>query len=116
MSLCPRRLEHGDPPGDHGDDTAPDGHCRYCGGLSGDEVMRRIEAGEQVIPTDKSYKIYLENAKAYFQHLSDVQMDRFVEILNAKKMNIGHPGYFYVRPYFIAPPRPSVDNGAPTVL
>lgn len=40
-------------------------------------------------------------AKFYFMHLSDAQMVRFVELLNAKKVQFGYPGYFYRLPYFI---------------
>jgi hypothetical protein len=45
-------------------------------------------------------------AKFYYQHLSSEQMDRFIEIVNAKQMKIGTPGYFYVLPYFCSPSRP----------
>lgn len=39
--------------------------------------------------------------KFYFQHLSEAQMRRFVELLNEKKLHIGEPGYFYRTPFFI---------------
>lgn len=42
--------------------------------------------------------------KFYFQHLSDDEKRRFVDLINAKTMNIGEPGYFYVLPYFVARP------------
>lgn len=109
MSHCPRRVADGNTDPNHplyrADDDFASGHCSYCGSLSGDEIMRRIEAGDEVVPTDKSYKIYLGNDKGYFQHLSEAQMDRFIELLNQRKIKIGHPGYFYTRPFFIAPPR-----------
>lgn len=38
--------------------------------------------------------------KFYFQHLSVDERKRFVELLNAKKLNIGYPGRFYVLPFF----------------
>jgi hypothetical protein len=46
----------------------------------------------------------LRHAKFYFQHLSEADQQRFIDHLNAKTMNIGMPGYFYSRPFFIAPP------------
>lgn len=119
MSYCPRRIEDGAGPGGPfhcpEEDTYRDGRCSYCGSLSGDEIMRRIEAGEEVGPTDKSYKIYLGNNKGYFQHLSEAQMKRFVELLNEKKINIGVPGYFYTRPFFITrkPKGPELTSGPP---
>lgn len=39
--------------------------------------------------------------KFYFQHLSVEQCQRFVELLNEKKLHIGYPGYFYALPFFI---------------
>lgn len=108
MPLCPRRIEDGHGPDSPfnlpDDDAFVNGRCTYCGSLSGDEIMRRLEAGDAVCPTDKSYKIYFGNDKAYFQHLTEDQMRRFIDLLNDKKLKIGHPGYFYTRPYFIAPP------------
>jgi len=38
--------------------------------------------------------------KFYFQHLSTDQREKFVDLLNQGKINIGAPGYFYTLPYF----------------
>lgn len=38
--------------------------------------------------------------KFYFQHLSDDQKKRFVELINQKKIKLEHPGYFYRMPFF----------------
>lgn len=43
------------------------------------------------------------NEKFYFQHLSSEQRDRFIELINAKKVKIGYPGYFYRLPFFCRP-------------
>ncbi|MGO7779469.1 hypothetical protein ACC717_04975 [Rhizobium ruizarguesonis] len=40
------------------------------------------------------------HGKFYFQHLSDEEQTRFIELLNAKKINVGAPGYFYRLPFF----------------
>jgi hypothetical protein len=42
-----------------------------------------------------------QNAKFYYAHLSEGQMDVFVELVNAGHMKIGVPGYLYVLPFFI---------------
>lgn len=42
-----------------------------------------------------------DEAKFHFQHLSQDQKRRFVELLNGKKIRIGEPGRFYRLPYFI---------------
>lgn len=42
-----------------------------------------------------------DQTKFYFQHLSQEQKIRFIELLNDKKLKIGEPGHFYSRPFFI---------------
>jgi len=39
-----------------------DGHqvCSYCGSLSPDELFAAIEAGCELDPTDKNYKVYVD--------------------------------------------------------
>jgi hypothetical protein len=99
--------------------------------------MLRLEAGDvELGPTDKNYKVYVENqggqvfkqtyrdcprdsephmpdqcthwvtrdmagTKFYFWHLSTEQRKRFIELLNDKKLRIGYPGHFYVKPFFL---------------
>ncbi len=141
---------------------ASDGTCTYCGSLSQDLFFEAIEAGCELGPTDKDYKVYVrrpdpaagsprvvgsanfrpdwgdgwtlvteENRasfpsgglsprvgawvqvaptpdtkqdKFYFQHLDDDGRTRFVELLNARVLNIGVPGHFYVMPFFARRP------------
>lgn len=47
------------------------------------------------------------HGKFYFQHLSADEQQRFIDLYNAKKMNIGYPGHFYRLPFFmrLAPPK-----------
>lgn len=40
--------------------------------------------------------------KFYFQHLSVDERKRFIELLNAQKLNIGVPGHFYRLPFFVS--------------
>lgn len=53
-------------------------------------------------PTDCTHWVTEDRVttKFYFQHLSDAQKNRFIELYNDKKMKIGYPGHFYVRPFF----------------
>lgn len=44
--------------------------------------------------------------KFYFQHFTEEQCRRFIDLLNERKLKIGYPGHFYARPFFIAPPKP----------
>lgn len=44
----------------------------------------------------------ISQKKFYFQHLSQEQRQRFVELLNEKKIVFAEPGRFYVKPFFIA--------------
>ena len=42
-----------------------------------------------------------QEAKFYYQHLSDDQKREFVDLLNSKQMRVGMPGYFYSAPFFM---------------
>lgn len=92
-------------------DEYRDGRCTYCGSVSQEAFLAFVEAGGEVGPTDKSYKVYLHSTdeaaapgiKFYFQHLDEAGCDKFIELYNAKRMRIGYPGHFYVRPYFCVP-------------
>lgn len=82
--------------------------CSYCGSLHPNDLMARLELGNvELEPTDKHYMAYvagegLHHAKFHFQHLSDDQQQRFVDLLNEKRIRVGFPGYFYTKPFFIA--------------
>ena len=87
-----------------------DGTCSSCGSISPDQFFSAIAAGAVIGPTDKSYKVYVEGkaapkvsgaCKFYFQHLSKEQKKRFIDLVNAKTIKIGMPGYFHVLPYFM---------------
>lgn len=112
---CPRREENGMMPGPNGepprvfpeeDEWRSDRTCSYCGSLSPEAVFEAVEEGITIGPTDKSYKIYLTDdrgsqKKAYFQHFSLEDRKRFLDLLNGGDLKLGHPGRFYVLPYFI---------------
>ncbi len=140
---CPRRMtEFGTWPREENQDRWSKGHgligvqndnlsCSFCGSLHPDTFMEWVEAGAEVTPTDKNYKIYVKcpidnprygetkvgktksggsittvygrEAKFYFQHLSREQMERFVELYNENRLTFGYPGGFYRFPYFMAP-------------
>ena len=105
--LCPRRSEGGIADTDH-DTWRDNGTCSYCGSYNPDVLMAELESGEVTIgPTDKSYKAYLtypqpdRHGKFYFQHLSEAQMIRFVELHNANALKLSYPHHFYVLPFFM---------------
>lgn len=81
-----------------------EGHmvCSYCGSLHEDDFWQCVDAGEELGPTDKSYKVYVGRSKKfYFKHLSESGMHKFVEYYNAQRLKIGFPGHFYTTPFFI---------------
>jgi len=41
-----------------------------------------------------------QEAKFYYQHLSDAQRAEFIELYNEKRMTLGYPGHLYVLPFF----------------
>ena len=164
---CPRAIENGGGPDSphrppyNGAMTWEARHgqraCSYCGSMHPDDFFAAAEAGAQLGPTDKNYKVYVDVAeprvgqpgvfasanydagagwvavtaenvatlpqeptrprigdwvrvspfsatrreKFYFQHLSDEQQQRFIDLLNARKLNIGIPGHFYQPPFFV---------------
>lgn len=110
--FCPRAQENGGGPDSpflppmNGEMTwREDCTCSYCGSLSEDSLFQAIEAGVKITPTDKNYKIYVDvkvqgAGKFYFQHLSDEGRTKFIELVNARKLNLAAPGYFYVLPFF----------------
>lgn len=104
MMPCPRRDEAPyaitPPESDHWD---AEGTCSYCGSMNPEKFMQQAEAGAELGPTDKSYKVYINgNEKFYFQHLNKEQMWKFIDLLNKQKLKIGFPGHFYSRPFFIS--------------
>lgn len=106
---CPRRMDELGP-WEHQEnlDEWNDRHghgltCSFCGSLKPELLFEALEAGNEIVPTDKDYKAYIDpgSRKFYFQHFSEDDEKKFVELLNAKKMKIGYPGYFYTLPFFI---------------
>ncbi len=99
---CPRRREvlHQitQPP----DIWREDRTCSFCGSLDPVLVLEKLEEGLEIEPTDKNYKAYLRGTgKVYYQHFSEEQCRKFIDLLNAKKLNVAYPGHFYVLPFFI---------------
>jgi hypothetical protein len=43
----------------------------------------------------------MQQTKFYFQHFSEEQKMRFIELLNERKLTLGYPGRFYVLPFFV---------------
>lgn len=63
-----------------------------------DNVELAIEHEWQQMPAASGHGSV--RAKFYYQHLSSDQMDRFIELVNAKQMKVGPPSCFYVLPFF----------------
>lgn len=106
---CPRRNEIGQQQAENKDTwTRRDGfhRCNYCGSIHPDEFMEAARSGLELGPTDKNYKVYVDNhaGKFYFQHLPEAQKREFIDLLNSRSLNIGYPGHFYRLPFFIQEP------------
>lgn len=109
MDYCPRKIEdHGNPETstliyvNKYDVWRENGTCSYCGSMNPDTLMEALEAGTVTIgATDKSYKIYVDGSKKfYFQHFSEAQMKRFIELFNERRIRFSGGIGFYVFPYF----------------
>lgn len=60
---CPRGPAPGGPfkpPFDGSAHWREDGTCSYCGSASPEAFFAAVEAGYEVTPTDKSYKVYID--------------------------------------------------------
>lgn len=155
---CPRQIDEMMAPVPS--EWREDGTCSYCGSMSPDQFFAAIEAGYELGPTDKNYKIYVHrpnphlgqprvlmmsnreckgdgwlqitvenldtlplsdwqrancvgeyakvgpdatphtHEKFYFQHLSEDEMSRFIDLHNQKAIKYSHPGYLYRLPFF----------------
>lgn len=110
---CPRRQEVAGFPGQPGfdpseenADTWIDDRCSWCGSLNPSRFLEQVVSDAEVGPTDKNYKVYLNNTdlgftKFYFQHFDQTQRSMFIQLVNDNKVRYGYPGYFYVEPFFM---------------
>lgn len=120
---CPRRIENGmhsasSPMRGAGEnlDTYKEGRglvgqprgCTYCGSMSPEDFLEAVKNKAEIGPTDKSYKLYIDDHKGkfYTQHLSPEQGHAFYQMMQANEVNWGYPGYPYVPLYL---PGPSTD-------
>lgn len=120
MHTCPRRTEDGTdnpdrtwafPCGTNLDtyEVREEGglpKCSYCGSVEPNVFLECLESAHELGPTDKNYKAYLEYPvgfnKFYYQHLDQPeQRQRFIGLLNARRVRFGYPGRFTVLPYFL---------------
>jgi hypothetical protein len=115
---CPRRIE-GSVFNLPAEDNWEDGTCSYCGSISQELFLEAIEKGCKLGPTDKNYKVYVDEvepmtrAKFYFQHLDAEGRTAFIKFFNAHKINIGSPGHFYVLPFFTRAAHPVYEQWQP---
>lgn len=61
-TICPRQTQEATIRAqlDHEAHWREDGTCSYCGSIREDAFFEAIAAGEQLSPTDKNYKAYIE--------------------------------------------------------
>lgn len=92
-----------------------DTSCSYCGSLHPMAFMEGLESGKYLLGAcDKNYKVYVDRVdgqkmgsiKFYFQHLSEKQQQRFVDLLNSQRLRFSSGTGFYVLPFFCAPKKP----------
>jgi hypothetical protein len=84
-----------------------DNTCSHCGGMKPSIALDAIKNGATVVPTDKNYKIYIEQVpggkmlpsspanKCYLNHFSESQAVEFVLLNKQGKMKLATPGHFY---------------------
>lgn len=118
MHTCPRRTgEYGswDRAAENLDDYVPNHGlinqelgCTFCGSMPPEDFMAAVRNGAEIVPTDKSYKLYVHHvtpedvrvdSKFYTMHLSPEQSQEFWELWGAGRINWGYPGYPYAKLY-----------------
>lgn len=67
-------------------------------GKTDEQIAADVETYRTTLPDPAAEGRTL--AKFYFQHLSEAQRDRFIELHNAHQLRIGYPGRLYVTPFF----------------
>jgi hypothetical protein len=73
-----------------------DDTCSNCGGLKPSIALKKIEEGSKITPTDKSYKMYIDHStKVYFNHFSESQAVKLVELVETGVAKFEFPGHFY---------------------
>lgn len=103
--LCPKRKKNpllANPV--YESDLAKDGSCLFCGSISPSELFTLVLSGVSLIPTDNSYEVSINDGdrrKFFFEHFSNSDIDRFIELYNNRTIQLTHPGYFYVLPFFM---------------
>lgn len=118
---CPRRMGTWGPweRVENLDGWREDGTCTFCGSLNPVEFLEQLERNEVVLtPTDKNYKVYVDHKedssrfnKFYFQHLSNEQQLKFIELYNVQPPLFEiKGGDFYVMPFFARKLEVTHDN------
>lgn len=106
---CPRAVMEGRG-GPHSPFKAPfngemtwrnDGTCSWCGSLSGDALMARLEAGDvELTPTDKSYKVYVRNVggEAFKQSVRECPVHPCPDVTDAEgNVNVNNCSHYVMR-------------------
>lgn len=66
------------------------------------------EALAEMWEREHAHPMSSTEAKFYFQHLSEQERGEFIDLHNSKRMVVGYPGHFYVRPFFCGPSEAAV--------
>lgn len=76
----------------------------YIRNAGGRPFTQRWRTDDKPWTGDESQHVWetreTQEMKFYFQHFSEEQQRRFIELHNAGRLKIGMPGYFYVVPFF----------------
>ena len=85
--------------------------CTHCGSISPEYFFEAIEAGLELVPEAKSYKVIIHHHDAFyipkdhyffmFQHFSKEDKLKFIQLLNMDELKISDPGHFYILPFFV---------------
>lgn len=75
-------------------------YCSYCGSLHPDVFISLAQKGNEITPTDKNYKAYVEGGgKFYFWHMDPSHVLAFMRLHRTGRLKIAYPHLFYKMPY-----------------
>jgi hypothetical protein len=86
----------------HTDEEKTQRKAQWLAGFNGSTEETTQLAG--LYDREHAFPTCSQEAKFYFQHLSEDQCREFIDLHNSHQMTVGAPGHFYSRPFFCGPP------------
>ena len=95
------------------------GSCSYCGSMEPAALFEAITGGAEIYATSRNNQLFVRyieidpetgrvgetptQAEGMFQfeHFSESERTKFVQLLNDEEITFGYPGHFTILPFFV---------------